>query len=223
MPRKGQTVSEATRLKISLANKGKKPSPKAIEMSRLARIGKSSWNRGVPMSESTKEKLRKSSKKAWAIGALHPHEWSDESRARLSESGKRAYMEGRRTAPWAGKKFSDEHRKKLSVAKKGLNAGELSPSWRGGITKSSKLERTKFVQTMQALVFQRDSYTCQICSQYSGYLQVDHIKSWKDHPELRFDIENCRTLCMACHYYVTFKRKMPAGIIWGHNLSKRSV
>jgi len=26
---------------------------------------------------------------------------------------------------------------------------------------------------------------------------------------------------MACHYYVTFKRKMPEGIIWGHNFSRR--
>lgn len=92
-----------------------------------------------------------------------------------------------------------------------------------GITAASKLEREKFRRTTQLRVFTRDNYTCQMCDQPGGYLQVDHIKSWAKFPELRFDLDNCRTLCMACHYYVTFKRKMPSGTIWGHNLSRRIV
>lgn len=34
------------------------------------------------------------------------------------------------------------------------------------------------------------------------------IKSWADFPELRFDINNCRTLCRFCHYQVTFGKPM---------------
>ena len=90
-----------------------------------------------------------------------------------------------------------------------------------GITAASKLERTKFRKTTQKLVFQRDDYTCQICLVRGGNLQVDHIKRWADYPELRFELDNCRTLCMGCHYFVTFKRKIPSGVIWGHNLSRR--
>lgn len=90
-----------------------------------------------------------------------------------------------------------------------------------GITPHDKLERKRFQRTVQKQAFDRDDYTCQICFKRGGSLQVDHIESWAKHPELRFDINNCRTLCMACHYYVTFKRKLPQGVVWGHNLSQR--
>jgi 5-methylcytosine-specific restriction endonuclease McrA len=100
-------------------------------------------------------------------------------------------------------------------------SGQNNPAWRGGITKKNQMERVKFRKQIQPKVFARDNYTCQICEEYGVSLQVDHIKSWKDYPELRFELDNCRTLCMACHYYITFKRKMPAGIVWGHNFKQR--
>jgi hypothetical protein len=109
---------------------------------------------------------------------------------------------------------------KISSSRKGKSIGEDHYNWKGGVTTQNRIERVKFGREMQSKIFKRDNYTCQICDQYSGYLQVDHIKSWKDYPELRFESSNCRTLCMACHYYITFKRKMPLGIVWGHNLSR---
>lgn len=90
-----------------------------------------------------------------------------------------------------------------------------------GVTAKEKLLREEFRTKLQKVVFERDDYTCQICDERGNYLQVDHIKGWSKHPELRFELDNCRTLCMACHYYITFKRKIPEGIIWGHNLSRR--
>lgn len=114
--------------------------------------------------------------------------------------------------------MSDDMRDKLSRAHIGKRPWNKVGD---GITAKSKAERVRFRETLQALVFQRDDYTCQICDHNGGNIQVDHIKSWTDHPELRFELTNCRTLCMACHYYVTFKRKMPKGIVWGHNLSRR--
>lgn len=47
------------------------------------------------------------------------------------------------------------------------------------------------------------------------------IQPWAEYVELRFDINNCRTLCMACHYKITFGKDMPKGVTaWGHNLSQ---
>lgn len=48
-------------------------------------------------------------------------------------------------------------------------------------------------------VFDRDDYTCQICKERGGKLNADHIKPFKYFPELRYDINNGRTLCVPCH------------------------
>lgn len=96
--------------------------------------------------------------------------------------------------------------------------GKNSPTWKGGITSSNKRDRIRFRKYIQKQVFERDNYTCQLCG-VRGDLQVDHIQSWKDYVELRFDINNCRTLCARCHYRITFGREMPNSTkVWGHNL-----
>ena len=79
---------------------------------------------------------------------------------------------------------------------------------------------------MQKLIFERDNYTCQMCGTKNGEgktvsLQVDHIQSWKEYVELRFSMDNCRTLCMDCHYFVTFGKKKSQDLIWGHNFINR--
>lgn len=120
-----------------------------------------------------------------------------------------------------GRKLTEEHKKKIGLGNKGKKGfglkGEMSPRWKGGISHINKLERTKFRQTIQKQVFERDDYTCQLCGQRNGDLQVDHIQSWSEYIELRFSMDNCRTLCMNCHYRITFHREKPKDLIWGHN------
>lgn len=48
-------------------------------------------------------------------------------------------------------------------------------------------------------VLARDGYCCQRCGDTSGPLHAHHIKSYADHPDLRFDESNGTTLCVFCH------------------------
>lgn len=48
-------------------------------------------------------------------------------------------------------------------------------------------------------VFERDNYTCVECGTRGGELNADHIKPFAYYHKLRFDINNGRTLCVACH------------------------
>lgn len=48
-------------------------------------------------------------------------------------------------------------------------------------------------------IFKRDNFTCQFCGQRGGRLQADHIKPYKEFPELRHVLSNGRTLCIDCH------------------------
>lgn len=156
------------------------------------------------------------------------HSVSDETRKKISES-----VKTNPTRYWQGKSRPDISammKKRMKGYKPSPETvektrkrftGATNPRWKGGITPEDRKERLKFRHIMQQKIFARDNYTCQICDAYGSPIQVDHIKGWAKHPELRFEESNCRTVCMACHYYVTFKRKLPQGVVWGHNLNRR--
>ena len=90
----------------------------------------------------------------------------------------------------------------------GYNSGEKNPNWKGGAhTKNNALRRTKRYRHWRTAVFERDDYTCQMCSLRGVYLEADHIKPFAFFPELRFEINNGRTLCKECHMQTpTYKK-----------------
>lgn len=113
-----------------------------------------------------------------------------------------------------GKKLSEEHKQKISDALKGKmpknihmldNSGANSHWWKGGITpEHERLRKTKEYRLWRTAVFMRDNYTCQNCGDRSKKshrvtIHADHIKPFSRFPELRFAIDNGRTLCVECH------------------------
>lgn len=78
--------------------------------------------------------------------------------------------------------------------------GPLSTNWRGGITEKNLAIRTSWeYKEWRKAVFERDDYTCQFCFERGGNIVADHIKSFRNFPKLRFDINNGRVLCVECH------------------------
>ena len=76
-------------------------------------------------------------------------------------------------------------------------SGKNHWNWKGGI--SPRMLNTPEYKLWRKSVFERDDYTCQFCGQRGGNLEADHIKPWSLYPELRFAIDNGRTLCIDCH------------------------
>ena len=70
-----------------------------------------------------------------------------------------------------------------------------------GITAVSKrIRMSAEMREWRLAVFERDDWTCQECGVRGGVvLNVDHIKPFAYFPELRFDVDNGRTLCEPRH------------------------
>lgn len=71
--------------------------------------------------------------------------------------------------------------------------------------------RAKFYRSgewhrLRDAVLQRDNYECQECkrngkltTRHDDILEVDHIKTVEEHPELATDMNNMQVLCKSCH------------------------
>lgn len=146
---------------------------------------------GKKHSEETKKKMSL---------ALKNRVFSEEHKAKLStaQTGKRHTDETKEkiSRGHKGREFSLDHRKKIGEAHK----KEKCYFWKGGVSsENAKIRSSMQYKVWRKKVFERDDYTCQSCNQRGGILNADHIKPFSLFPELRFEINNGRTLCKECH------------------------
>lgn len=149
------------------------------------------------MTDNHKKKLSEIRKrKISEVGYLN----SPETRKKMSNAriGRKCPLDERMkiSSSKIGKKKTLETRKKMSERLKG-NRTNL---WKGGITGINRLIRSSFEYRLwRESVFKRDNWTCTECGKKGGELNADHIKPFSQYPELRFAIDNGRTLCINCH------------------------
>jgi len=81
-----------------------------------------------------------------------------------------------------------------------FKSGKDHWNWKGGKAPMIvKLRASKEYKLWRKAVFTRDNYTCVWCGYTGRGLNADHIKPFAFFPELRFAIDNGRTLCEDCH------------------------
>jgi hypothetical protein len=100
-----------------------------------------------------------------------------------------------------GKPLSEETKQKLRDAMKGRFVGSKGPGYIDGRTPIYQIIRHSLEYRLwRDAVFARDKYRCIWCGDArGGNLEADHIKPFAYFPELRFAIDNGRTLCHGCH------------------------
>jgi len=114
---------------------------------------------------------------------------------------------------WIGRKHTEESKKKISqnnvrfwlnkkrpnTAKKGIN----SPNWikdRNLLKDDHRDRNGQLHRYWSNRVKIRDNYRCKIDNKScSGKLEAHHILGWSLYPELRYEINNGITLCLAHH------------------------
>jgi len=110
-----------------------------------------------------------------------------------------------------------------------FNQKENHPRWIQDRSKVKDLNTTirtsKAWKKWREVVFERDKYICQLCGAINGNgyrveLHPHHIKSFKDYPNLRFDISNGITLCISCHNKIhTQEAYTPVNIFYARNVA----
>lgn len=193
MPKKGQKHSKETIEKIRLSNIGWHHTEEAKRRMSMAR-------KGGRLSEEHKRKI------SLALKGRKKPPRSEEHRRRigLANTGKVGY--------WLGKKRSRNVIEALAAANKlrtpwnkglkGFMAGEKNGKW---IKDRSLLKRRDerndpAYRCWSRDVKRRDNWQCKINNKScDGKVVAHHILTWKDHPELRYEINNGITLCHAHH------------------------
>lgn len=86
---------------------------------------------------------------------------------------------------------------------------EKSHLWQGGKTsKTSLLRNSHDYDLWRTSVFDRDDYTCQLCSQRGGKLTAHHIQMFSKNHLLRLIPQNGITLCRKCHSSIRHKESL---------------
>jgi 5-methylcytosine-specific restriction endonuclease McrA len=171
---KGRVFSDEHKYKISISNTGKKQSEETVTK-RIAKL------KGRKMSKETKLKISK------------------------GNMGKKRSLEIRQeqSKQRNGRRLSEETKQKIREAS--IRNGNKPPSYLGRRKLNPKTSEVRRLRSSleyklwRVAVFERDNYTCVWCGIKGGILNADHIKRFSDYPELRFAIDNGRTLCFECH------------------------
>jgi len=186
---KGRTLSEETKLKISISKKGK-----------------TAWNKGRAMSKATKNKMSLAKKGKYILekNPFYGKTHSEKTRTKISEK-----LKGK---PWKEKYI----RKRIKSMPKGINHYNWKG---GVTSTNRKLRNSYKWKTWRNKIFKRDDYTCQnpnckYCANKKGTeLHPHHIISLSENKSLTFDLDNGITYCKYHHLKSGLHKNIKNGVM----------
>lgn len=121
------------------------------------------------------------------------------------------FQKGHRKQRAKGFHLSEDHKKKISESHLGEKNpiyglfGENNPKWIEDRTLSDRKGRKSSANVYWIRAVKRRDKECRIGNQdCKGGLEAHHILSWRNHPELRYDLNNGIALC---HFHHPRKEK----------------
>lgn len=146
---------------------------------------------GLKRPDSYKKKRSELMKKKWADPEYRKSQ-------KAAQKGKKPWNKGKSVI------IPQKQREKMIT---NIPRGKDHYNWQGGITPEKKQIRASLkYKTWRTACFERDDYTCRGCGKKGCYLEVHHIKSFADYPDLRFVVDNGITYCKKCHAKVDAHR-----------------
>lgn len=155
--------------------------------------GKVPWNKGIPHTEEAKSKMRNSQRKRFENPENHPR-WKGGDIEIICKECREKFI-----IPYSRKDTASFCSKKCY--------------WKNsdnGLSKEShKIRESVKYKQWREKVYKRDNYLCQMpnCNGKEKYLNAHHIKTFKEYPELIFEVSNGITLCRKCHLKILYKEK----------------
>jgi hypothetical protein len=179
MPLKEYKFTDEHRKNLSISHKGYKWTEEQRKNFRIATLGH-------PVSDKVRKKFTGLNNPRWQGGKPKCPICGKQLSRRESKSCNKH------------KPFSEETRKKIGEAAKGEKNGQWIKD-RTQLVK--KQERNDYAyKDWRYQVFKRDRHICRINNKdCCGSVIAHHILSWREYPELRYNINNGITLCQAHH------------------------
>ena len=161
--------------------------------------------KGYVVTEETKAKIRAKAKER--VGEKNNRFGKKHSEKTIQKMRDKAKGKNNHSSPWLknnpprrGIKTPIEVRLKQSASAKENVKNGTHNLWKGGVSSINKKIRASIeYREWKISVFIRDNRTCLLCGYKGNKIEADHIKPFSLFPELRFDINNGRTLCQECH------------------------
>ncbi len=167
------------------------------------------WKGGKPKCIGCEKQLVSIYAKNCVFCAAHSRAKNPEYIKKLSESAKKrgynndfSLVQKKAWVVNKGRKFTEEHRKKIGDA----HRGEKSYMWikdRSKLIKRQERNDSAYYG-WRAEVYKRDDFSCRIADKRcDGKIVAHHILTWSKFPELRYEVNNGITLC---HFHHPLKR-----------------